>query len=98
MIRLFSRRALSLFVPVIALTLAAPATVRADPAPLAVPVVTAKGLGDDASGRLLVFAQKVEPGTEPQEAVDTSPFDPTGTAVAALEIRHLAPGQAALVG
>src|SRR5690606_36178813 len=48
--------------------------------------------------RLLVFAQRIEPGAKPQEAVDMSPFDPTGTAGAALEIRHLAPGATALVG
>src|SRR3546814_7429692 len=92
------RRALSLLVPAIALTLAAPAAVRADPAPLAVPVVTARDLGDEAGGRLLVFAQKIESGAGPQEAVDTSPFDPTGTAIAALEVKHLAPGTTALVG
>src|SRR3546814_5584944 len=80
MTRLLSRRALSLLVPAIALTLAAPAAVRADPAPLAVPVVVAGELGGDAGGRLLVFAQRIEPGAKPQEAVDTSPFDPTGTA------------------
>ncbi|PAL20171.1 esterase family protein [Sphingopyxis sp. GW247-27LB] len=93
-----SRRALSLLVPAIALTLAAPGAVHADPAPLAVPVVTAKDLGGEAGGRLLVFAQRVEPGAKPQEEVDTSPFDPTGTAVAALEVAHLAPGTPALVG
>src|SRR3546814_1321407 len=53
---------------------------------------------DLAGGRLLVFAQKIESGAEPQEAVDTSPFDPTGTAIAALEVKHLAPGTTALVG
>src|SRR3546814_14386365 len=92
------RRALSLLVPAIALTLAAPAAVRADPAPLAVPVVTARDLGDEAGGRLLVFAQKIESGAEPQEAVDTSPFDPTGTAIAALAVKPLAPGPTAPVG
>src|SRR3546814_15755581 len=53
---------------------------------------------DLAGGRLLVFAQKIESGAEPQEAVDTSPFDPTGTAIAALEVKNLAPGTTALVG
>jgi Enterochelin esterase and related enzymes len=98
MIRFVSRRALSLLAPVIALTLAAPGPAQADPAPLAVPVVTARDLGSDAGGRLLVFAQRIDPGAKPQEKVDTSPFDPSSTAVAALEVRRLAPGAAALVG
>ena len=61
--------------------------------PIAVPVVTQKDLGDDAGGRLLVFAQKVEPGAKPQEDVDTSPFEPTGTAIAAIEVQRLAPAR-----
>ena len=92
-----ARRALSLFLPM-ALALSAPAAVGADPASMAVPVATARDLGDDASGRLLVFAQRVEPGAKPQEEVDTSAFDPTGTAIAAREVAHLAPGAPALVG
>lgn len=96
MIRSASRRALSLLAPL--LVLAAPAAVHADSAAFAVPVAVAPDLKGDASGRLLVFAQKVEPGAAPQEKVDTSPFDPTGTAVAGLEVRHLAPGATALVG
>src|SRR3546814_8371455 len=75
-----SRRALSLFVP-IALALSAPAAVLADPAPMAAPVVTTQDLGGDASGRLLVFAQRIEPGAPAQEEVDTSAFNPTGTAI-----------------
>ncbi|QIG79263.1 alpha/beta hydrolase [Stakelama tenebrarum] len=55
-------------------------------------------LGEHRSGRLLVFAQRVEPGAEPQDAVDTSPFNPTGTAIAAREISDLSPGAPALVG
>ncbi|SNS71143.1 alpha/beta hydrolase [Sphingopyxis indica] len=92
-----SRRALSLFVP-IALALSAPAAVLADPAPMAAPVVTTQDLGGDASGRLLVFAQRIEPGAPAQEEVDTSAFNPTGTAIAAREVAHLAPGTPALVG
>jgi len=66
--------------------------------PIAVPVITPKDLGDDDSGRLIVFAQKVEPGTKPQDAVDTSPFEPTGTAIAAIEVSSLKPGRTAIVG
>lgn len=66
--------------------------------PVAIPVVTQKALGDDAGGRLLVFAQKVEPGAKPQDEVDTSPFEPTGTAIAAIEVKRMEPGQTALVG
>ena len=66
--------------------------------PMAVPVVTQKDLGDDAGGRLLVFAQKIDPGAKPQEEVDTSPFEPTDTAIAAIEVKRLAPGETALVG
>ena len=65
--------------------------------PVLVPVVTQKDLGDAAGGRLLVFAQKVEPGAKPQDEVDTSAFEPTDTAIAAIEVRHLAPGETALV-
>lgn len=66
--------------------------------PIAVPVVTPKDLGDEGSGRLIVFAQKVEPGAKPQDAVDTSPFEPTGTAIAAIEVSSLKPGRTAIVG
>src|SRR3546814_17539581 len=92
-----SRRALSLFVP-IALALSAPAAVLADPAPMAAPVVTTQDLGGDASGRLLVFAQRIEPGAPAQEEVDTSAFNPTGTAIAAREVAHPAPGTPHPVG
>src|SRR3546814_15443501 len=92
-----SRRALSLFVP-IALALSAPAAVLADPAPMAAPVVTTQDLGGDASGRLLVFAQRIEPGAPAQEEVDTSAFNPTGTAIAARAVAHLPPGTTALAG
>lgn len=94
MLRFSSRRALC----ALSLALAAPSAAYAGPALNVVPVITQKDLGDDAGGRLLVFAQKVEPGAKPQEEVDTSPFEPTGTAIAAIEVKRLAPGETALVG
>ncbi len=90
-----SHRALSVLMLAFAASLPVQA---ASAAPVAVPVVTTRDLGDDAGGRLLVFAQKVEPGAKPQDEVDTSPFEPTGTAIAAIEVKHLAPGETALVG
>ena len=67
-------------------------------AQVAVPVSLAPGLGETQSGRLLVFAQRVEPGAEPQESVDTSPFRPTDVAVAAREVRDLRSTHPALMG
>jgi Na+/H+-dicarboxylate symporter len=49
------------------------------------------------SGRVLVFAHRVEPGAAAETEIDTSPFAPTETAVAAREIDTLAPGQVATV-
>ncbi|WP_109809249.1 alpha/beta hydrolase [Sphingosinithalassobacter portus] len=64
----------------------------------AVPVMLSADLGEHRSGRLLVFAQRVEPGAEPQDSVDTSPFNPSGTAIAAREVSDLTPGAPAFVG
>ena len=64
----------------------------------AVPVMLSPELGEHRSGRLLVFAQRVEPGAEPQDSVDTSPFNPSGTAIAAREVSDLTPGTQAFVG
>ncbi|KGI77650.1 enterochelin esterase [Oleiagrimonas soli] len=55
-----------------------------------------------ASGRLLIFAMPLKDAQAaaqggPVEEVDTSPFSPTQTAVAALEVPHLAPGGAVLM-
>jgi S-formylglutathione hydrolase FrmB len=78
-------------------TLAASALLQATPAaadPVTVPVTLAPG-GETASGRLLVFATRVELGAPAQQSVDTSPFEPTATAVAAREVMALAPGTTA---
>ncbi|GAB3039853.1 alpha/beta hydrolase-fold protein [Oleiagrimonas citrea] len=49
------------------------------------------------SGRLLIFAMPLQDAKAaahggPLETVDTSPFEPTKTAVAAMEVAHIAPG------
>src|SRR5690606_8137149 len=46
---------------------------------------------------LIVFAQRIEPGAAAQDEVDSSPFNPTGTAVAAREVQSFSAGQVALV-
>jgi S-formylglutathione hydrolase FrmB len=65
--------------------------------PVAIPVGIADGVAGPHSGRLIVFARRVEPGAAPATAVDTSVFEPTGTAVAARELDALAPGEVAIV-
>ncbi|MDQ8757293.1 alpha/beta hydrolase-fold protein [Sphingosinicella sp. LHD-64] len=78
------------------LSLAAPAWALADP--VAIPVTIAPAAAPaPLSGRLIVFAQRVEPGAAPQTEIDSSPFAPTNTAVAAREVHALASGQTALV-
>lgn len=63
----------------------------------AIAVTLAPSLSVPESGRILVFAKRAEPGDKPATQVDTSPFEPSGTAIAAREIRSLAPGEAASV-
>ncbi|MES2098062.1 MAG: alpha/beta hydrolase-fold protein [Pseudomonadota bacterium] len=65
--------------------------------PVAIPVTVAASLGEHLSGRLIVFAQKVEPGAKPSADVDFSPFQPTGATFAAREVGDLQPGRVALV-
>lgn len=85
---------LAAFAATAILAFAAPAL--ADP--VAVPVsVAAEAAPAPQSGRLIVFAQRIEPGAAAQEEVDSSPFNPTGTAVAAREVQSFAAGQVALV-
>lgn len=65
--------------------------------------VTLDGASDQpVSGRLLLFAipvdkARVASGDDTIHAVDTSAFRPTETAVAAMEVTHLAPGSSVLV-
>ncbi len=65
--------------------------------PVTVPVRLAAGLGDHQSGRLLIFAKKVDPGAAPDAEVDTSQFDPKSVAVAAREVEDLRQGSVAVV-
>jgi len=78
-----------------ALALATAPLAAADP--VVIPVTTAPGQNAPLSGRLIVFAQKVEPGAAPAEEIDSSPFRPTDTAVAAREVHALRAGQIANV-
>lgn len=78
------------------LTLATPTLALADP--VAIPVtITPAAAPAPLSGRLIVFAQRIEPGATAQTEIDSSPFAPTNTAVAAREVHALASGQTALV-
>jgi S-formylglutathione hydrolase FrmB len=73
--------------------LAAPALAE----PVTIPVAAAPGLQGPLSGRLIVFARRTEPGAAAEAGIDSSPFEPTGTAVAAREVEALAPGALAIV-
>jgi len=76
---------------------AALATAPAAADPVLIPVTATAATGGPVSGRLIVFARKVAPDSKPEAAIDTSPFSPTETAVAAREVSALAPGQTAIV-
>lgn len=65
--------------------------------PVAIPVAAAPAIAGPLSGRIIVFARRVEPGAAPTPAIDSSAFEPTGTAVAAREVQGLRAGQAAIV-
>jgi S-formylglutathione hydrolase FrmB len=62
-----------------------------------IPVTVAPAIAAPVSGRLIVFAQKAPPGSKAPESVDTSPFSPSETAVAAREVAALSPGEVASV-
>lgn len=78
----------ALFAVLVAVPVAAQSTI---------PVMLAPSLHAPQSGRLLVFAKRIEPGAKPEEAIDTSPFQPTGTAIAGRETWDWAPGEVAQV-
>lgn len=65
---------------------------------IAIPVTAAPTLKGPLSGRLLIFAKRVEPGAAPTKEIDTSPFEPTETAVAGQEVNVLDEGEVAMVG
>ena len=84
------------------LALAAPAA-SAPPAPHRVFRITLDGAsGEPVSGRLLLFALPAKEAAAQAKGdkvteVDTNPFHPTQTAVAAMEVHDLAPGASVLV-
>jgi hypothetical protein len=78
---------------VLALLALAAAAPVAGADPVTVPVTLASGVEGMQSGRLLVFARRLEPGAALPAEVDTSPFEPSGTAVVGREVEALAPGQ-----
>jgi S-formylglutathione hydrolase FrmB len=65
--------------------------------PVAIEVSTAPAIQGPQSGRILVFAHRVEPGSTPTAEVDSSAFDPTGAAVAGREVQALTAGHPAIV-
>ena len=76
-----------------AMVLAAPAMAQT---PLEViPVTLAPGITSPQSGRIIVFAKKVDPAAKPPKEVDTSAFEPTGTAIASKETWSLRQGETA---
>jgi hypothetical protein len=78
-----------------ALLLAAAQPAFADP--VAIMVGAAPTLDGAQSGRILVFATRVEANAAPATEVDSSAFAPTETAVAAREVQALRPGGTAIV-
>jgi S-formylglutathione hydrolase FrmB len=75
----------------LATTLPAVAQTTAEP----IPVALAPAVKGPESGRIIVFAKKVEPGAAVPTEVDTSAFEPTGTAIAAKETWSLRQGDVA---
>ncbi|WP_395613534.1 alpha/beta hydrolase [Allosphingosinicella sp.] len=86
-------RRLTLFAASFAFVAATPAL--ADP--VAIEVSTAPSIQGPQSGRILVFAHRVEPGAPAATEVDSSAFEPTGTAVAGREVQALTAGRPAIV-
>lgn len=67
------------------------------PPPIVVPVTVAPALGDHFSGRLIVFAERAQPNAKPADAVDFSPFEPTGASIAARDVSDLGPATVAQI-
>ena len=65
--------------------------------PVAVEVSAAPAIQGPQSGRILVFARRVEPGAPASTEIDSSAFEPTGTAVAGREVQALNAGGVAIV-
>ncbi len=66
-------------------------------AQITLPVRLDPSIGAAQSGRILVFAHKVDPGDKPSDSVDTTEFAPSDTAIAAREVAALQPGATATV-
>lgn len=64
---------------------------------ISIPVLLAPSVQGPQFGRLLVFAKRVEPGAKPDDAIDASQFEPTGTAIAARDVWSWSAGQIAQV-
>lgn len=62
-----------------------------------IPITLGNVVNAPQSGRLIVFAKKVDPVTKAPDEVDTSAFKPTDTAIAARETWSLAPGETATI-
>lgn len=62
-----------------------------------IPVALGGGINGPQSGRIIVFATKVDPTAKPPAEVDTSPFSPTDTAIAARDTWSLRAGEIATV-
>ena len=67
------------------------------PDPVAVPVTTAPSIAGPQSGRLIVFAKRIEKGAKPETTIDFSPFNPTDATIAAREVTSLTAGKVALI-
>ena len=82
---------------VLTVAVAALAAMPAAAEPVRIPVTAAPAIAGPVSGRIIVFAQKAAPGDKAPAEIDTSPFAPTETAVAAREVSALSAGQVATV-
>lgn len=69
----------------------------AAPDPVVIPVTSAPALGATQSGRIIVFAKRIENGAKPDTDVDFSPFFPTDVKIAAREVVDLEAGKVALI-
>jgi len=67
------------------------------PDPVAIPVTVAADLGDHQSGRLIVFAKRIEPGAKPDVEIDATSFGAAEVSLAAREVDDLGSGKVALV-
>ena len=82
---------------ILAMLAAAPAAAQQPATHEAIPVTLGAGINGVRSGRIIVFARKIDDRAKVPQEVDTSPFEPTGTAIAARETWSLRPGEVATV-